>query len=96
MRGKEGEPHRHPADPPRRRANKRRGHGTYDHDRPPIVGTVARDSRQVRLRVVHHTDEETLVRHVHTFTLAEAVVFTDQGQSYDHIIRVHPTVCIWL
>jgi len=45
------------------------------------------------LRVVHHTDEETLVRHVHTFTLAEAVVFTDQGQSYDHIIRVHPTVC---
>ena len=43
--------------------------------------------------MVHHTDQETLVKHVHTFTLAEAVVFTDEWQSYQHIIRVHATVC---
>jgi len=53
MRGKNGKLHPDPADPPRKRANKRRGHGTYDNDRPPIVGTVGRASAQVRLRVVH-------------------------------------------
>lgn len=91
--GEKGERHGDPADPPRRRANKRRGHGTYDNDRPPIVGTVGRESGQVRLRVVPHTDREALVRHVHTFTLAEAVVFTDEWQSYAHIVRTHATVC---
>src|SRR4051794_34938159 len=34
--GKKGEPHIDPDDPPRRRANKRPGHGTYETDRPPI------------------------------------------------------------
>jgi transposase len=47
----------------------------------------------VRLRVVHHTDKETLVHHVHTFTLADAVVFTDEWRSYNHIVRIHATVC---
>ena len=37
-RGKKGDKHRDPCDPPRRRANKRRGHGTYENDRPPVVG----------------------------------------------------------
>jgi transposase len=92
-RGKKGELHDDPDDPPRRRANKRPGHGTYDNDRPPVVGTVGRESGQVRLRVVHHTDAETLVHHVHTFTRADAVVFTDEWQGYNHIIRVHATVC---
>ena len=41
-------------DPPRRRGNKRRGHGTYDTDRPPIVGTKGRESGLLRLRVVRH------------------------------------------
>jgi len=60
MRGKKGDYHGDPDDPPRRRANKQRGHGTYDNDRPPIVGTVGRQSGQVRLRLVHHTDQKTL------------------------------------
>lgn len=93
MRGKKGEAHRDPADPPRRRANKQRGHGTYENDRPPIVGTVGRESGQVRLRLVHHTDRETLCRHVHTFTQAGVQVYTDEWQSYQHIIRPHATVC---
>ena len=50
-RGKKGDKHHDPLDPPRRRANKQRGHGTYDNDRPPIVGTVGRHSGQCRLRV---------------------------------------------
>jgi len=43
--------------------------------------------------VVHHTDKETLVNHVHTFTRADAVVFTDEWQSYNHVVRSHSTVC---
>src|SRR5205807_5697932 len=58
-RGKKSDPHLNPADPPRRRANKQRGHGTYANDRPPIVGTVGRDSGKVRLRVVKCTDKHT-------------------------------------
>jgi hypothetical protein len=41
--GEKGDRHRDPDDPPRRRANKRRGHGTYDNERPPIVGSVGRE-----------------------------------------------------
>lgn len=44
MRGKKGIPHREPDDPPRRRANKRRGHGTFANDRPPVAATIGRES----------------------------------------------------
>lgn len=92
MRGKKGEKHYDPDDPPRRRANKQRGHGTYDNDRPPVVGTVGRRSGQVRLRVVKHTDRKTLEQHVAKFTIAKARVNTDEWQGYNHIIREHVTV----
>jgi len=92
-RGKKGETHADPDDPPRRRANKRRGHGTYDNDRPPIVGTVGRESGEVRLRVVHHTDKETLRTHVHKFTTAGSQVYTDEWRGYNHVIRPRATVC---
>ncbi len=93
MRGKKGEHHPDPEDPPRRRANKRRGHGTYANDRPPIVGTVGRQSGEVRLRVVRHTDIQTLCDHVHAFTKVGTRVYTDEWQSYNHILRPHSTVC---
>ena len=93
MRGKKGKLHPDPTDPPRKRANKQRGHGTYDNDRPPIVGTVGRESAQVRLRVIHNTDRKTLEAHVHLFTLKETTCYADEWQAYDHIIREHATVC---
>jgi len=92
MRGKKGEEHFDPLDPPRRRANKERGRGTYANDRPPIVGSVGRESGQVRLRVVIDTTGQTLEAHVHRFTQAGACVNTDEYQSYNHIIRPHATV----
>ena len=49
MRGKKGIQHADADDPPRRRANSRRGHGTFDTDRPPIAGVVGRESGEVRL-----------------------------------------------
>ena len=91
--GKKGKLHPDPDDPPRCRANKRRGHGTYDNDRPPIVGTVGRESGLVRLRMVHHTDRKTLETHVHEYTLADTQVYTDEWNGYNHIIRLHATVC---
>ncbi len=56
------------------------------------MGTVGRESGQVRLRVVHHTDGDTLVAHVHRFTLAGQQVYTDEWQGYNHILRPHATV----
>lgn len=41
-RGRKGWPHRRQDDPPRRRANKRRGHGTLQNDRPPVVVVIGR------------------------------------------------------
>ena len=92
MRGKKGEKHGDPVDPPRSRANQQRGHGTYDNDRPPVVGTMGRESGQVRLRVVHHTDGKTLTRHVARFTTATARVNTDEWQGYSRVAREHVTV----
>jgi hypothetical protein len=71
-RGKKGDRHQDPDDPPRRRANKRRGHGNYENDRPPIVGSVGRQTGEVRLRVQRHTDQKTMVAHVHGYTAIEA------------------------
>jgi transposase len=91
-RGKKGEEHFDPDHPPRRRANKRRGRGTYANDRPPILGTVGRESGQVRLRMVEDTTGRTLRDHVHQFTQGEAIVNTDEYQSYNGLNRLHDTV----
>ena len=40
--GEKRVPHADADDPPRRRADKRRGHGTWDNDRPPACGVVGR------------------------------------------------------
>ena len=93
MRGQKGDKHRDPCDPPHRRANKRRGHGTYENDRPPIVGTVGRESGQCRLRVREHTDGETLQQHVHGYTTKTTTCYTDEWQGYNRIKRDHHTVC---
>ncbi len=92
MRGKKSDEHFDPTDPPRCRANKRRGRGTYANDRPPIVGTVGRETGQVRLRVVKDTQGITLREHVHQFTGIGTHVYTDECESYHQIERTHSTV----
>jgi transposase-like protein len=91
MRGKKGEEHFDWADPPRCRANKRRGRGTYANDRPPIVGTVGRQTGDCRLQVGLDTTAATLVSHVHQFTrpTAQVTVYTDENRSYFQIERHH-------
>ena len=58
-RGKKSTPHRDPIDPPRRRANKRRGHGTYANDRPPIISVISRETGEQRFWVCEHADTHT-------------------------------------
>jgi transposase len=93
MRGKKSEAHRDPADPPRRRANKRKGHGTYENDRPPIIGTFGRESGQVRFAVIERTDKATLHAHVSAMTHRAATCYTDEWRSYRGLPRTHATVC---
>jgi hypothetical protein len=66
--GEKSDPHRDPADPPRRRANKRRGRGTMENDRPPIQGIVGRESGQIRLTVCEDTRQVTVQPEVESKT----------------------------
>ena len=76
--GEKGRQHVNPQDPPRRRANQARGHGTWASDRPPIVGIVGRGSGQIRLRLCHHSDRATLEPLLVAHTRTDAIVNTDE------------------
>jgi len=91
-RGKKGDEHCDPADPPRERANKQRGRGSYANDRPPSWGTVGRETGQVRLRVVRDTSGQTLRRPVPQFTRDGTPVCTDEDESYNGLERTRSTV----
>jgi len=83
--GEKGVPHEDPEDPPRRRANKVRGHGTMDNDRPPVVGVVGRASGRVQLEVVEHADQQTLDTFAGNRTRPGALVNTDEWAGYNHL-----------
>jgi transposase-like protein len=94
--GEKGDPHEDPDDPPRRRANKVRGHGTWANDRPPIAGVVGRESGAIHLQVCPDSGRGTLQPFVETHTRVDATVNTDEWQAYNHLAatgRLHPTVC---
>jgi transposase len=90
--GKKGEEHFDPSDPPRCRANKRRGRGTYANDRPPILGVIGRETGEVRLRVVRDTKSVTLCRPVQQFTQPTAHLYTDEYASYNALRHPHTSV----
>lgn len=73
-----------PDDPPRRRAHKVRGHGTWDNDRPPMAGVVGRESGEMRVAVCRHSDRQTLQPCVEDRTRDTATVYTDAWRAYDH------------
>jgi transposase len=94
MRGKKSRPHRDPDDPPRRRANKAKGRGTYDNDRPPIIGVVCRETGEYRYWVVEHADKATS-RDIIQASLPPdgTVLFTDEASNYNGVHPLHGTVC---
>jgi transposase-like protein len=57
--GEKSTPHCDAADPPCRRANKRKGHGTYANDRPPIISVVSRETGAHRIWVCDYADKRT-------------------------------------
>jgi transposase len=83
--GEKGKKHDQPEDPPRRRANKVRGHGTWDNDRPPVAGVVGRKSGKVRLHVCPHSNRQTLQTFVEIHTRKGCTVNTDEWHAYDHL-----------
>jgi transposase-like protein len=94
--GEKGRPHLDPADPPRTRANQRRGAGTLEHDRPPVQGVVGRASGQVRLTVCDNTQQDTVQPEVEAKTLEGAVFNSDESTAYGRVAksgRGHSTVC---
>jgi transposase-like protein len=95
MREKKGIPHTDPGDPPRRRANKLRGLGTWANDRPPIAGVIGRDSRELQMEVVHNPNRPTLQGFVERTTLPESTIYTDESYAYNRLEetgRGHETV----
>jgi transposase-like protein len=94
--GEKGIPHRDPAAPPRRRANKRRGLGTFATDRVPIAGTVGRATGEIRLAAVEQANAATLEAQIDATTCPGATVNTDESAAYRGLAargHPHPTVC---
>jgi transposase-like protein len=84
-RGKKGIAHDDPDDPPRRRANSRRGHGTFATDRPPIAGVVGRESGEVRLDVIESASATELDDVIDNACLGETTVNTDEWNGYNRV-----------
>jgi hypothetical protein len=94
--GEKGIEHPDPDDPPRCRANDRRGHGTFANDRPPVAGVVGRESGEVRLEVVESSGAEELGEVVADSCLSGTAVNTDEWCGYSRVDgrhdRAHVTV----
>jgi transposase-like protein len=58
-----------------------------------VLGTVGRETGQVRLRVGKDTKGKTLRAHVHQFSSEGSHVYTDEYDSYNHLQRTRSTVC---
>jgi len=94
--GEKGDKHPDPDDPPRRRANKRRGKGTMENDRPPVAGVVGRESGQIRLTVSDDTKQATIQPQVESKTEPTTTLYTDESSAYNLVAatgRGHGTVC---
>lgn len=94
--GEKGIRHSDPDDPPRRRANKARGHGTWDKDRPPVLGIVGRESGQVQFIVKKNSARVDLEPSVLDATKQWTTINTDEWGAYNHLSeshRQHATVC---
>lgn len=88
MRGKKAIPHTDPDDPPRRRANQAKGHGTWETDRPPVPGVIGRQSGRLWTRVGHRSGSAELVdATVLPATAPGAMVYTDDWNGYKPLSR---------
>ena len=90
-RGKKSTPHLDPTDPPRRRANTRKWHGTYANDRPPIISLISRETGEQRLWVCEHANTRTCAALIaENIPMGSTWLYTDEWQSYH---GSHPSPC---
>jgi transposase-like protein len=76
---------------------KKRGRGTYDTDKPPVVTTVHRESKYTTFDVVKNLSKKLIWEKVETFVDETATLFTDEYSIYSKIsdhkkIKNHLTV----
>ena len=83
--GEKGRRHPDPEDPPRRRGNRFNGHGTFEHDRPPILGVIGRESGEVVLRQVFRSTAKAIEPVVLRVTEPGTDVHTDEWHAYDDL-----------
>ncbi len=85
-RGKKGERHLDPDDPPRRRANKKPGHGTYETDRPPIFTVKGRESGHLRCFVRKSSGTQSCLAVVGACVgVSTSVLNTDEWSGYARV-----------
>jgi transposase len=93
-RGKKSTPHLDPTDPPRRRGNKPKGHGTSANDRPPIIRIISRDTGEQRWWVCDHANRHTCRNLIaDNIPAGSTTLYTDEWQSYHGSHAAHATVC---
>src|SRR3989304_5791523 len=61
------------------------GDGRGERDRPPVFGIVGRQTKRVRLAVVHHRTRQELEPRVLEGTVPGACVNRDEGEAYHHL-----------
>jgi len=82
-----------PRDPPRRRANKRTGHGTYANDRPPTISLISRETGEQRFWVGNHADRRMCQALIAENMLPDGTQrYTGEWQSYQNSHPAHATV----
>src|SRR5947209_3087933 len=91
--GEKGIEHPDPDDPPRRRANGRRGHGTFANDRPPVAGMVGRESGEIHLEAVDSANANELGEFVDGSCLAGTTLNTDEWCGYNRVSGRHARTC---
>ena len=73
--------------PPRKRALKKRGRGTYATDKPPVVTIVHRKSKYTSFSVEKNLSKDLISRKIDEFVDKEAILFTDEYSIYSNIIE---------
>jgi transposase-like protein len=92
-RGKKGDAHPDPLDPPRRRGNAKPGHGTFENDRPPVFQIISRESGEVRVIVCGTATKETCQGLLLQLLLPGSILYSDELSGYqgwpDHFTVRH-------
>jgi hypothetical protein len=98
--GENSTPPRDPHDPPRRRANQRKGHGTSANDRPPIISVLSRETGEQRFWGGDHADRRTWAALIaENVPLKSTILYTDAWQrghgSHPAPARVRHSIYEW-